>query len=408
MAANMSKPRSTDKYPLNSSTTTTSTTPTPICTNTTSTKMQFKPLADIIANASLIDGPTDLAIVCRDGRRFEIHKFFVCPRPKVLARMCEIDMREKHTGVIKHNEFDSDTVALMLQHAYTGEYEVTKRPVPLSFLESESAQEDKEQVAREAEKEKAKKQEAVGKSADESGNGIGLNEGVGSGPVAAAAVAAVAADHDEVADDGTLQPLLSDTLNTLSHHTQNTDSAQSGEKIRKRQQFGTAYIPNFNASFPLGIPWPGIIDQLVTHARVNGLADYYEMQTLREYSCRRFSQIVNQRGVDLRPGHTLPFIDVVKEVGARTDKPSDPLRMTFLKLIMEHATDLCCHPGFVKELGDSGLSGLAADMLHEVALSLVRDRLFYVEQRKKLRAIHTSMTDKEESWEDCAPGWQYQ
>lgn len=157
----MSKPRSTDKYPLNSSTTTTSTTPTPTLTqiyiNTTPAKMQPKFLTAVIAKASLIDGPTDLAIVCRDGRRFEIHKFFVCPRSKVLARMCEIDMREKHTGVIRHNEFDSDTVELMLRYVYTGEYDVMKRPVPLSFLESESAQEDKEQVAREAEKEEAKK-----------------------------------------------------------------------------------------------------------------------------------------------------------------------------------------------------------------------------------------------------------
>jgi hypothetical protein len=213
--------------------------------------MQSKPLADIIANASLIDGPTDLAIVCRDGRRFEIHKFFVCPRSKVLARMCEIDMREKHTGVIRHNEFDSDTVELMLRYVYTGEYEVTKRPVPLSVLESESQQEDREQVAREAEKEEAKKQKAVGKSANESGNGIGSSVGVGSGPVAAASVTAVAADDGAVAHDGALQPLLSDTLNTLSLSTQNTDSAQSGETIRERQQFGSAQ---------LGSPSLGITD----------------------------------------------------------------------------------------------------------------------------------------------------
>jgi hypothetical protein len=253
-------------------------------------------------------------------------------------------------------------------------------------------------VAREAEKEEAKKQEAVGKSANGSGNGTGLNEGVGSGPVAAAAVADVAADDGAVADDGTLQPLLSDTLNTLSLSTQNTDSAQSGETIRERQPFGSAR---------LGRPPLGITDQLVTHARVYDLADYYEMQTLREYSCNRFSKIVDQRRVDLSAEHKLrSVIDVVKEIGARTNKPGDPLRMMFLKLIMEHATDLCCDPDFIKDLGDSGLSGLAADMLHEVALSLVRDRQFYIDRRKNLMTLHTRMTEQEEFWEDCAPGWK--
>jgi hypothetical protein len=111
--------------------------------------------------------------------------------------------------------------------------------------------------------------------------------------------------------------------------------------------------------------------------------------------------------VDLSAEHTLrSVIDVVKEIGARTNKPGDPLRMMFLKLIMEHATDLCCDPDFIKDLGDSGLSGLAADMLHEVALSLVRDREFYIDRRKNLMTLHTRMTGKEEFWEDCAPGWK--
>jgi hypothetical protein len=117
--------------------------------------MQADTLADIVARMSLINAPTDLTIVCRDGRRFDIHKFVVCPQSRVLAKMCDIGMEEKRTGVIKHKQFDSATVELMIQHAYAGEYAVTKRPVPLWMLERDSELEDVEQEAREAEKEEA-------------------------------------------------------------------------------------------------------------------------------------------------------------------------------------------------------------------------------------------------------------
>lgn len=314
-------------------------------------------------------------------------------------------MREERTGVIKHNEFDSDTVGLMLQHAYTGEYGITKRPFPLSFLERESQHEDMEQVIRETEKEKAEKEEAVRKSRNESGNEIGSSDGVESESLAAAAaVAAVATDDGTVADDG---GLLIDALNTLSLSDQNTDSTQSGETVRERQQFHPAFTPISNCPIPLGSSQPGIIDQLVTHARVYGLANYYDMERLRDYSRNKFSKIVDQRRVDLRSEHTLrSFIDVVKEIGARTSNSNDSLRMSFLKLIMEHATDLCTNADFIKDLGDSGLCELAADMLREVALSLERDRHFHIDRRKNLMTLHTRMTEKEEFWEDCAPGWK--
>jgi hypothetical protein len=95
-------------------------------------------LTEMIAAKVLLDGPTDLTIACRHGRRFEVHKSVVCPQSQVLARMCKIAMREERTGLIEHKQFDSDTVELMVQHAYAGQYAVTKRPVPLSLLERES------------------------------------------------------------------------------------------------------------------------------------------------------------------------------------------------------------------------------------------------------------------------------
>jgi len=347
--------------------------------------MQANILADAIADRVLVDGPTDLTILCRDGRRFNIHKFIVCAQSQVLAKMCESGMREDRTRVIEHNEFDSGTVALMLEHAYVGNNEVTKRPVPLSILERESQLEDMEQKAREVQKEEAEKKKGV-----KSGGSAAID--------ATAATAPAAADADS--DGGTAS--ISDSLNTLSLSSQNAASSQSGEPVRKQQQSSSRSTYVFSPSIPLHSL--GIVDQLITHARVYGLADYYEIEKLRAYSCNSFGQIVDRR-VDLRPD-LRRFIEVVEEVGARTDKSDDPLRNCFLKLIMEHATDLCTNRGFIKELGDSGHCGLAADMLREVSESLVRDRYLFIDRRKAVMTLHRSMTEKEKFWHDCAPGWR--
>jgi hypothetical protein len=362
-------------------------------------------LTEMIAAKVLLDGPTDLTIACRHGRRFEVHKSVVCPQSQVLARMCKIAMREERTGLIEHKQFDSDTVELMVQHAYAGQYAVTKRPVPLSLLERELEQDEVDQRTREAERKEAEKGEAIGKSGNEGGNEDDLSQDVESNtPSAAAAAAAIVTS----ADDATVTRPVSNLPNAPSPSIQNMAPPQNGETVRQQQQLGLhplsqaldSYIPQSNQ-------WLGIIDQLVTHVRLYGLADYYEMKTLREYSCNRFSKIVDQR-VDLRPEHTMrSFIDVVREVGART-YPSDPcgLRGSFLKLIMEHATDLCTNRGFIKDLGDSGLSELAADMLQEVSECMLRDRYYHIDRRKNLMTLHKRLTEREDFWEGCAPGWK--
>jgi hypothetical protein len=398
----MSKPPWTDKYLLTSFTTTNipNTDQHRIHIKTTPAKTQADTLADITARMGLIDAPTDLTIVCRDGRRFEIHKSVVCPQSQVLAKMCEIGMEEKRTGVIKHKEFDSATVELMLQHAYAGEYAVTKRPVPLWLLERDSELGDMEYEAMEAGKE-----EAVSKSGDGIGNETGLSQDEETNRSDIASDAAVITSAD--ADDDVALPVSSPT-NAPSPSTQNMAPAQNGEIACQKQQPGSSSSTHvFNATIPPGNQWLGAVDQLVTHARVYGLADYYEMEELREYSCDRFSEIVNQR-VDLRPGNMLrTFIDVVREIGARTTS-SNPcgLRSCFLKLVMEHATDLCTNPGFIKDLGDSGHSELAAEMLQEVSECMVRDRYYHIDRRRNLMTLHARLTEREEFWEVSAPGWK--
>ena len=353
--------------------------------------MQADTLADIVARMSLINAPTDLTIVCRDSRRFDIHKFVVCPQSRVLAKMCEIGMEEKRTGVIKHKEFDSATVELMIQHAYAGEYAVTKRPVPLWMLERDSELEDVEQEAREAEKE-----EAVGNEND-------LSQDAESSRLDIASATSIAAAITSAVNDTVALPVSSPPT-ALSPSTQNIAPSQNADTVRQQQQRGSFGLNTFIPQSNQGL---GIVDQLVTHARVYGRADYYEMQKLREYSCGRFSNIVNER-VDLRPESMMrSFIDVVREIGARTTS-SNPcgLRRCFLKLVMEHATDLCINPGFIKDLGESGHSELAADMLQEVSECMVRDRYYHIDRRKNLMTLHTRLTEREEFWEGCSPGWK--
>lgn len=70
---------------------------------------------------------SDLVIVC-DGRNFKVHKAVLCPQSEVITRECDIDMREKNTGMIHHEEYDAATMERMLSFAYTGKYVVGESP----------------------------------------------------------------------------------------------------------------------------------------------------------------------------------------------------------------------------------------------------------------------------------------
>lgn len=70
---------------------------------------------------------SDLTIICQ-RREFRVHKAIVCPQSEVISKLCDIDMRERATGVIEHKEFDDSTVERMIDFAYKKSYEVTRRP----------------------------------------------------------------------------------------------------------------------------------------------------------------------------------------------------------------------------------------------------------------------------------------
>jgi hypothetical protein len=127
------------------------------------------------------------------------------------------------------------------------------------------------------------------------------------------------------------------------------------------------------------------------------------------YALRQFAIRVHEGRLVLHPEHKLrSLIDVVREVGARTvPGVDDPLRKSFLKLVTDHATELCTNHDFIRDLGKSGLSEIAADMLLAVSQQVLRDRHFYVSLKIDLTALQSEMKEKEEFWEYCAPGWRY-
>lgn len=67
---------------------------------------------------------SDLTIVC-DLERFKVHKVIMCNASPVIAKACEIDMREARTGIIEHECFGRTTLERMISYVYTKKYEVT-------------------------------------------------------------------------------------------------------------------------------------------------------------------------------------------------------------------------------------------------------------------------------------------
>jgi hypothetical protein len=66
---------------------------------------------------------SDLTITCGD-RQWEVHKAIMCSASKLVSNECDSNMRESQTNVIKHEEFDEDTVDSMISYVYTGKYTV--------------------------------------------------------------------------------------------------------------------------------------------------------------------------------------------------------------------------------------------------------------------------------------------
>jgi hypothetical protein len=381
--------------------------------------MQANILDNIIAKAVVTDGPTDLTISCSDGRRFGVHKSVLCSKSFVLAKMCGIDMSEKHTGIIEHKEFDSDTVELMVQYAYTKIYLVTKRPARLSLLEKEHGSVEVDRAEEETMKEETETAELDGEN--DSGKGVRSDvddAAAVAAKTAAAKTAATAANAyqdriarvirnshwmTEEAGDYDFEKDLSpeELLDIAGSEKAAEDDKQ--DEISGNDETSPPTSPHSNDTKPDVGDQLTSTDDLVVHARVYGLAEYYDMAELRRYAQKRFMQTADNRGQKWSslPRSTLVnFIDVVREVGARTLRGvNDPLRNYFLELVVRYATELSLEGYTASNLGDSSLSDIVADMFVAALNKIRTDTQDWNARGRELRVLQANLRKTGASWE---------
>lgn len=101
-------------------------------------------------------------------------------------------------------------------------------------------------------------------------------------------------------------------------------------------------------------------EKWVAHARIYGLADYYDMPHLRSHALERFKEVTDSID-DSDPLEG--FIDVVNEVCKRTVRERDPMRDALLEIVLLYAPILVSSDKFITALGErESLGDFAADM----------------------------------------------
>lgn len=78
---------------------------------------------DSIAKLRETQKNSDLLIEC-EGRQWNVHKAIVCSASDLIAAECDSQMLEGRSGVIKHEEYDADTVERMISYIYKQTYGV--------------------------------------------------------------------------------------------------------------------------------------------------------------------------------------------------------------------------------------------------------------------------------------------
>lgn len=169
---------------------------------------------------------SDLTIICR-GRPFRVH---FCSQSKTIADMCDSPMIEGKSGVMKHEEFDAETMWCAIYFAYNKVYEIMRRP---EGLEEEDTEENEE--------------------AEQDGE---------------------APQQVETTADGHATPL--------------TEDSQEAEGVVVPVDNDTT-TPNNEDPTELSH-----IDKWITHVRVYALADYYSMPELRAYALSRFRGVADE------------------------------------------------------------------------------------------------------------------
>lgn len=271
---------------------------------------------------------SDLTIVCQ-GRQFKVHKAILCPQSDVISRLCDIDMAEKRSGVIEHEEFDADTLQRMIDFAYKKEYDVTRRP------RYEPTEEIEDSIA---------------------GN-----------------------------DSLTIEDVPTTGGVTLPQHDTDAQVLVDEEPSEL-----------------------SITDKWVIHARVCGLADYYDMPKLRDHAYGCFMGVANY---ELDDDSLEGFDKVAREV-CKTNMRDDgsagysydsPLRSGFLSLVARYAPKLALDPNFSAALCEPDLQDSIADIFGVLAqrisdLEVERDvntSTFEAEKATLQRSAATAKSDAE-------------
>jgi hypothetical protein len=148
------------------------------------------------------------------------------------------------------------------------------------------------------------------------------------------------------------------------------------------------------------------IDQMVIHARVYGLAEYYDMAELRIHACGCFNHAADG-GLDPKG-----FVNVARAVcrkitrddGSRCSQSDSPLRRSFFTNLTRYAATLARDPDFVAALYEPNLRDIAGDIFCALG-----ERISYLEEEKKEaiselqaenEALQQSLTTTKENKED--------
>jgi hypothetical protein len=275
---------------------------------------------------------SDLTIVCQ-RRQFKVHKAILCPQSDVISKLCDIDMLEKRTGLIEHEEFDADTVERMINFAYKKKYNATRRP------RYEPAQEVEESIA----------------------------------------------DMDSLA--------IEDTTTTGG--------------VALPQEDADATTPNATTldEEPAEL---STADKGVIHARVHGLAEYYDMPELRDHAYSQFMSVADH---ELEDSDLEGFDKVAREVCKTTVRQDgsagysydSPLRSGFLSLVARYAPKLALDANFSAALCEPDLQDSSADFFNVLAkritdLEVGRDEkiaILEAEKAKLHRLVATVNADSE-------------
>ena len=121
-------------------------------------------------------------------------------------------------------------------------------------------------------------------------------------------------------------------------------------------------------------------DQMVIHARVYGLAEYYDMAELRIHACGCFNHAADG-GLDPKG-----FVNVARAVcrkitrddGSLCSQIDSPLRRSFFANLTKYAADLARDQDFVAALYETILQDIAGDIFCALG-----ERISYLEEEKK-------------------------